>query len=383
MQTCADFFYTSTLVPSLASNLAGCNAAKWSPTGDYIVTGNDAGVICIWRRCSKPYIQHNDVGLDTEYWRVAKTMASMHCRGAVNEVTALAWSSDQRNIIGTAMSGAVCVWDVASGAVRQTLLDHTERSCGVAVHPIAPDFVTLGDDQKICAYRMIRGESLLVRVQNSDATRGLLAQDRYRAWVRRAAWSPDGIFLLVPASFQKLKRDSKKKKPSLLDDDSDDVGPDCEKELLDGYLDVQGCHVYIKGKYERALGFIPAPAHLTPVCAEFCPRLFRHVGAVDPVAKQLWGDLPYRLVFAVAFRHRGSRRNDIMLYDTAHTAPLVEVTNISLSAVSSIVWSHEGCDLFTASQDGYVATVHFTEGTLGETVTEADVCVLFRVWVGK
>eukprot|EP01034_Spumella_vulgaris_P041075 gene41075-50830_t len=99
------------------------------------------------------------------------------------------------------------------------------------------------------------------------------------------------------------------------------------------------------------------------IAVRCCPRLFKLVeNGGEPLIK---GD--YRVIFAVV------TTKVILIYDTQHTAPLAAFANLHLAPINDCAWSGDGRLLVACSSDGYLTFVRFSEGSLGEMITDSAV----------
>ncbi len=146
------------------------NVVRWSPSGEYLASGDDESVIFIWKLKSesetinilgesfyqlrlsvnqkKKKIKKIPPRLDTtneqdkEIWITFKIL-----RGHMEDVYDLAWSPDSLNLISASVDNTAMVWDVVKGKSQCILGDHKNFVQGVAWDPKNQFLITLSTDR--------------------------------------------------------------------------------------------------------------------------------------------------------------------------------------------------------------------------------------------
>ena len=174
---------------------------------------------------------------------------------------------------------------------------------------------------------------------------------------RRAAWSPDGLFAVVPAGLYQKNASS-----------------------APFYV----THVLARRNPTTAFAILPS-GRKPSVAVRFCPLLFKLSRSGDhgaasgrdvPTPEKLFAtplkdvtqatkhtgfNMPYKMVFAVA------TANSICLYDTElMRTPFMYVNGIHFDAITDLAWSKDGQHLVATSKDGYCTMIEFKHGELGE-----------------
>ena len=155
--------------------------------------------------------------------------------------------------------------------------------------------------------------------------------------VRRLAWSPDGQFMLTPASiYRDLNEEAK------------------NRHTVYGFM---------KGNMSQPSFVLPGlKSHAT--CIKFNPYLFKKTlqpSEEDPGLIEL----PYKVVFAVA------TTDQVIVYTTESIYPLAVVGNIHYANINDLAW--EGNKrLAIASSDGFCSFLTFENG-LGERLENENV----------
>jgi hypothetical protein len=85
----------------------------------------------------------------------------------------------------------------------------------------------------------------------------------------------------------------------------------------------------------------------------------------SPIATDKLGssNLAYRSVFAVL------TLDSVLVYDTYHTRPLAIARGLHYAGLTDATWSKDGLNLMVCSTDGYISTITFLPGELGEVYT--------------
>lgn len=183
----------------------------------------------------------------------------------------------------------------------------------------------------------------------------MFLDDSMAAHRRRAAWSPDGLFAVVPAGLY-------------------------QKSAASAPFYVS--HVLARRNPTKSFALLPS-GRKPSIAVRFCPVLYKlsrnadqqAVGAGVPTPEKLFPtpqkvaqeqeaqtgfNMPYKMIFAVA------TSNSILLYDTEQmTTPFMYVTGIHFDSLTDIAWSKDGQLLLATSKDGYCSMVEFAAGELG------------------
>jgi chromatin assembly factor 1 subunit B len=398
---------------TLTAHTKTVNCVRFSPGGDALASGGDAGEVIVWRPAPSDKQVTNQHG-DRTSWRTSAVL-----RGHSDDVQDLAWAPEGAGIVTGSVDNECIVWDVpkAKGALR--LRGHTHYVQGVGWDPHGEYVVSqsgdrtarvfasrgMGAEQKMLSARWCKHlacqkvlksadsvpdpkEETRVRVRNSDeateeapkAADGekpprapLFHDDTMGSFFRRPAWSPCGSFLAVPAGVHREHAGAKE----------------------------QHCtYIYARDAFHRPTLRLPgiAPA----VCVRFSPVFYERKGdafsaktrprtpekkdaqcfdAVD--APALTGDdtadakahgvsdasapnlgssidLPFRVLFAVC------TTDTVAVYDSGSDAPVAFVGGLHYAAITDAAWSPDGYTLVVSSSDGYCSVLQFSEREIGE-----------------
>lgn len=154
--------------PEIAADLSrhqkAVNVVRWSPSGEYLASGDDESVIFIWKLKSESETVNilgkkenhvtvvirslNLLHLDTtneqdkEIWLTYKIL-----RGHMEDVYDLSWSPDSVNLISASVDNTAMVWDVMKGKSQCILSEHKNFVQGVAWDPKNQFLLTLSTDR--------------------------------------------------------------------------------------------------------------------------------------------------------------------------------------------------------------------------------------------
>lgn len=316
-------------IATLEKHTQAVNVVKFDPSGRFLASAGDDGVICIWTLASsEPRKAFGEEELvDLESWRVLTT-----CRGTGAEIYDLAWSPDSKYVAAAVMDNTTRIYAAETGKCVKQLAEHGHYVQGVAWDPNNEYLATQSSDRTMIVYKVTTKNGALIvgspqRTTKRELDDGRLAvyhNETFTSFFRRLAFAPDGSLLVSPAG--------QLRNPQQPDSDV----------------------FYI---FTRA-GLGKGPAALV---AGDKPSL---AVAFSPVPRKLEGSsaigLPYRLIYAVALY------DSVMIYDTSSAAPLAQVRNIHYSSLTDLAWTPDGNTLFVTSTDGFCSALLFESGELGD-----------------
>ena len=398
---------------TLTAHTKTVNCVRFSPGGDALASGGDAGEVIVWRPAPSDKQVTNQHG-DRTSWRTSAVL-----RGHSDDVQDLAWAPEGAGIVTGSVDNECIVWDVpkAKGALR--LRGHTHYVQGVGWDPHGEYVVSqsgdrtarvfasrgMGAEQKMLSARWCKHlacqkvlksadsvpdpkEETRVRVRNSDeateealkAADGekpprapLFHDDTMGSFFRRPAWSPCGSFLAVPAGVHREHAGAKEQhctyiyardafhRPALR---LPGIAPAVCVRFSPVFYELKGDAFSAKTrprtpekKDAQCFDAVDAPALTADEPADAKAH-----GVSDASAPNLGSsiDLPFRVLFAVC------TTDTVAVYDSGSDAPVAFVGGLHYAAITDAAWSPDGYTLVVSSSDGYCSVLQFSEREIGE-----------------
>lgn len=334
------------LASDLSRHQRAVNAVRWSPSGEFLASGDDESIIFIWKMKpdSDPVnILDDNNEQDKESWLIFKTL-----RGHLEDVYDLSWSLDSTSLISGSVDNTAIVWDVKRGKSRAILNDHKGFVQGVAWDPKNQYLATLSTDRY---FRMfdVKTNKVCRRLNKStypltedsplyNKNIRLFHDDTLLTFYRRLCFSPDGELIIVPSGIA-------------------EVGGESTPGEGGRTKPINTTYIFTRCSTNRPAVVLPSPDQYT-VAVRCCPVLFQlrsHTEENPPMIA-----LPYRMIFAVA------TKSSVYLYDTQQKIPIGLISNIHYARLTDMTWSSDGNILIVSSVDGFCTLITFEVGELGE-----------------
>lgn len=304
-----------------------------------------------------------------------------------------------------AFDGAVYIWypEKEKGARFHEIKDHRTLVQGVAMDPLNSMIVTQAADKSVRIYKKSKkGRRLFcahhIRVRETDTEvdkKSLVAiasdsdqqdeqdedsrkyfqhhyflDDSAPTFFRRASWSPEGNFLLLPCgqSFDSPTQTDPQNVTWVFTRAGLGHGAACCIPSNDITIATRFSPILYKSG--------PAPSSSAPSTSESTTNitLDDHGNAmpgIEPTQPEAVApsfklfDINYKLVFAVA------SLSSVYIYDTEHEHPIAALQDAHYSKLTDLSWSEDGKVLAISSTDGYISLVYFDDGELGEVLDDA------------
>lgn len=336
------------LAADLCKHQRSVNVVRWSPSGEFLASGDDENIIFIWHKKevdnnSGDLFDDDDDDQNKETWLTYKTL-----RGHLEDIYDLAWSPKSTQLLSGSVDNTAIVWDAKRGKKVALLNDHKGFVQGVAWDPKGKYLATLSTDryfrlfytQTFKPFRRLNKARYPVDKESPffDKTFRLFHDDTLQTFYRRLCFSPCGELIFLPSG--------------IMEDLSSGSRP--------------GNTTFIFTRYNTKMPAIILPAvDQYTIAVRCCPVLFtirKHNENVRPMIA-----LPYRVVFAVA------TKNSVFLYDTQQRMPFGVIANIHYARLTDLAWSSDGSILVVSSVDGFCTMVSFEDGELGTVYTPTDV----------
>uniref|UniRef100_T1HGC6 WD_REPEATS_REGION domain-containing protein n=1 Tax=Rhodnius prolixus TaxID=13249 RepID=T1HGC6_RHOPR len=325
-------------VSDLARHQKSVNVVKFSPSGEFLASGDDESYIIIWKQKTGHDItdlteeeEKHNTSESGEQWIQVKVL-----RGHLNDIYDLCWSPDSVHLISGSVDNSAIIWDVTKGKKVALLPEAKNFVQGVTWDPENMYVATLSSDGTCRTYNW-RTHKMIAAVskakvhrqhQSENKPTRLFHDDTLKSFFRRLAFSPDGSLLAAPSG--------------------------CLSESRDIGTTNNATWIFLRRKLSSPVLHYPSLNQPTMV-TKWCPLKFTLRKEVNsPVFS-----LPYRMVLAVA------TKTTILLYDTQHAVPIAMISNIHYTKLTDLAWSSDGKMLIASSTDGYCSIVTFSEGELG------------------
>ncbi|XP_014251552.1 chromatin assembly factor 1 subunit B [Cimex lectularius] len=329
-------------VCDLTKHQKAVNVVKFSPSGEFLASGDDESYIIIWKQRSKEDAPDLDkeVEMNDEHWIQFKIL-----RGHLNDVYDLCWSPDSIHLLSGSVDNTAIIWHVTKGHKVSILSEGNNFIQGVTWDPKNKFAATLSSDSKCRIYdwrshKMVfnigRGRipGHLPSPGEEDKKLKLFHDDTLKTFFRRLEFSPDGQLLSTPTGTIEPPVNTSEK-----------------------LLNVTW--IFARKQFNTPVLYYPSnqPSMIT----RWCPIKFQLRPETKPVIL-----LPYRMILAVA------SKSAIVLYDTQYAVPIGLISNIHYTKLTDMAWSSDGRILVASSTDGYCSLITFTENELGDCYIEAE-----------
>lgn len=319
-------------VCDLTRHQKAVNAVKFSPSGEFLASGDDESTIIIWKMKTEqdaPDLDDEQVE-SREVWIQVKIL-----RGHLNDIYDLSWSPDSLHLLSGSVDNTAIIWDVVRGKKTAILPEAKNFVQGVSWDPENKYVATLSSDGKCRIYNW-RTHKLCASICKGRPPGAPLDtkpsrfyhDDTLKTFFRRLDWSPSGWLLATPCGVI---------------------------EPVDGNGKPQCVTWLISRKHPSCpILYYPGSNQASMIC-RWSPIKYCLREGEKPVI-----GLPYRMVLAVA------TKSSIMIYDTQHAVPIALISNIHYTKLTDVAWSSDGLVLLASSTDGYCSVVTFAPGELGD-----------------
>lgn len=313
------------------------NVVRWSPNGQLLASGDDESIIFIWKQKLEelsPATEGEEQYKET--WVVYKTL-----RGHMEDVLDISWSMDGSQLASGSVDNKLIVWDIHRARYTTILSDHKGFVQGVCWDPKGQYITSTSTDRVFRAFD-VSTKKVVSRSSKASlpfptehplhgSRQRLYHDDTLQTYYRRLQFSPDGLYIAVPAG-----RVEPEGKPDV-------------KPINAVYIYTRYClktPVCVVPCGEPALVTRWSPIGFRPRAAGPAPRLPSPSGA--------------RHVLAV-----GTRRS-VLVYDTQQKTPIAIVANVHYTRLTDLTWSNNGRILVASSTDGFCSIITFNNEELGE-----------------
>ncbi|KAJ2950306.1 hypothetical protein O0L34_g11672 [Tuta absoluta] len=319
------------------------NVVRWSPSGEYLASGDDESIIFVWKQKTEEPVPVEGEEQYKETWVIHKTL-----RGHMEDVLDISWSANSLQLASGSVDNKLLLWDIGRGKYTNILADHKGFVQGVAWDPLGQLVATASTDR---VFRTFDLTSKKVTSRSSKAqlpfppghplhevTVRLYHDDTLQTYYRRLSFSPDGLLIAVPAG---------------------------RIEPEQGKMDVKPINaVYIYTRHSLKVPACVLPCGEPALVCRWSPRVYSpRADGPEPAFPALPAfPARRRLVLAV-----GTKRS-VLLYDTQQKTPIAIISNIHYTRLTDLSWSPDGKTLVASSTDGFCSVLMFSAGELGEVL---------------
>ena len=385
---------------TLTAHTKTVNCVRFSPGGDALASGGDAGEVIVWRPAPSDKRVTNQHG-DVTSWRTSAVL-----RGHSDDVQDLAWAPEGAGIVTGSVDNECIVWDVpkAKGALR--LQGHTHYVQGVSWDPHGEYVVSQSGDrtarvfasrgmgashqmlsarwckhlacQKVLKSTEESPDPASVKGENKTAVGNyagvekpprapLFHDDTMGSFFRRPAWSPCGSFLAVPAGVHREHAGAKEQHCTYLYARDAFHRPALRLPGIAPAACVRFSPVFYErdGEAEKTRPRTPEKRDAADAAdaADASPETANDDGDVERTSSSAI-DLPFRVLFAVC------TTDTVTVYDSSSDAPVAFVGGLHYAAITDAAWSPDGYTLAVSSSDGYCSILRFSEREIGKPMPE-------------
>lgn len=203
------------LAADLTRHQRPVNCVRWSPSGEFLASGDDESFIFVWRL--KPesetvnIFDRDDINDgDKEIWLTFKIL-----RGHIEDVYDISWSQDSLFLLSGSVDNSAMVWDVQKAKSTAIIKEHKGFVQGVAWDPLNKFLATLSTDRYFRVFDVVtkknvqRNNKSLLPVAKDSHLFGqnirLFHDDMLQTYFRRLSFSPDGTLIVVPAGIAEVE----------------------------------------------------------------------------------------------------------------------------------------------------------------------------------
>ncbi|XP_065202703.1 chromatin assembly factor 1 subunit B [Planococcus citri] len=333
-------------VADLTRHQKAVNIVRFSPSGEYLASGDDESVVLVWKKkkdSDNPDFSDLETDDNKEHWTCAKTL-----RLHIDDVYDLSWSSDSTHLVSGSVDNTAVMWNIVTGTKVHVFREHKGFVQGVSWDPLLKYVATLSSDRTLrvfstekknlvcqCSKAVIPQQT--PKEEPPHATK-IFHDDTLKTFYRRLSFSPDGSLLIVPSGILETQ-----------------TVPQSSSNSENASKPKNATYIFSRNSFNEPVMYYPSGDQFS-VAVRCCPILFQSSKTNE---KKIF-DLPYKMVIAVA------TKNHVLLYDTDHASPFGLVTDIHYTRITDLSWSNDGLLLVVSSTDGFCSFITFAEGELGE-----------------
>ncbi|KAJ1505530.1 hypothetical protein HMI54_005235 [Coelomomyces lativittatus] len=381
---------------TLAAHISGVNVVRWSPQGDCLASGDNAGSIILWRETQRSVDTLRQLAVDEDTESYKETWKqSLLLAGHQDEVNDLVWSPCGQYIASVGTDQKLRIWNSKKGDVIGTAHHHTEMVQGVDWDRSGKYIATQSVDRSVNIYevtlkRIERGlhVAILSLLQRSSRhpfsiqtkhTKLYADPAHGTSFFRRLSFSPDTSMLITPAAIA----------PPSIPHLTSHSKPSRSKKHVPHWA----CMGYTQ--FRSAPTLIYPGFDVMPWCVRFAPFGLRILGSTSTdqesarIPTKAMGTSPSSqedkhvpfttntttsttsttttLSSCSCYFFAVGTDDGLFVYGTQGEYPILMIKNFHLYRYQDVAWSCDGHFLVGASHDGYCTVVIFEVGDLGSS----------------
>ncbi|KAM4808874.1 protein HIRA [Rhinophrynus dorsalis] len=314
------------------NHLACVNCVRWSNNGAYLASGGDDKLIMVWKRSG--YIGPSTVfGSSSKLANVEQWRCLTILRNHSGDVMDVAWSPHDAWLASCSVDNTVVIWNALKfPEIIATLRGHSGLVKGLTWDPVGKYIASQADDRSLKVWRTMDWQMETSITKPFDECGGT-------THVLRLSWSPDGHYLVSAHAMN-------------------NSGPTAQIIERDGW--------------KTNMDFVGHRKAVTVV--KFNPKIFKKKPKNGSSSKS---SCPY-CCCAV-----GSKDRSLSVWLTCLKRPLVVIHELFDKSIMDISWTLNGLGILVCSMDGSVAFLDFSQGELGDPLSEEEKNIIHQNTYGK
>uniref|UniRef100_A0A0R3RX13 WD_REPEATS_REGION domain-containing protein n=1 Tax=Elaeophora elaphi TaxID=1147741 RepID=A0A0R3RX13_9BILA len=325
-------------IANLVGHRTTVNVARFSPNGQFLVSGDCDGCIIVWKfNADSPVVKtsrDDDFPSNIENWIRYKTPLSHN-----SDICSLCWSPDSKRFAIVSNDESFAIYEANTGRRLWQMRSFRRFPNGIAWDPRGKYIVTMSTDRKLDILCGKKGTRLMciqnVRLPQSILRKSTMAAGKYKifhddqlmSFSRIPDFSPDGELLIAPSGILEI-----------------------------GSSNVFGIYIFRRRDFPKGRPAAFIPTLNATFCVSCCPVLYKlHKKVVRNPFK-----LPYRIVWAAL------TKDTVYIFDSQLCRCVACATNLQYDTLTDMTWSPDGRVLMISSLEGYISFIRFGEIALGE-----------------
>jgi chromatin assembly factor 1 subunit B len=318
-------------ISTLRKHTQAVNVVRFSNQGDFLASGSDDGSLLIWKKSPIIIKEINDDGDDDdelqESWHVI-----CQIRSSTAEINDICWSPDDKYIVTGSMDNSLRIHHLEIDKCDKLLAklvtssqEHSHYIQGVYWDPLNHYVVSQSVDRSIIIYSFIDNTLKIQTKLSKFNNQNLFYSETLQSFFRRLSFSPDGAFMLTPAS---------------LDSNEFPV-----------------VYVFTRNNLSNP-AFKITGINKPAIAISFNPIRYRGNSQIT--------NLLYKYFFSIA------TKDSVFLYSTDDLHPIAFVSNLHFSTITDVRWDHDGSKIIVSSADGFCSVIFIDPSLLGDKYIDSN-----------